>query len=95
MVQKQNWNDIIRQAEINSKKEEAKERRDRKKYILVLRKFISVQLLIGLIAAFSLYMEFGWQELERILLSWVIGLTLVGTFLTILVERYRKITLFK
>lgn len=54
------------------------------------KSIISIPIIIGFIAAFIMYKEFGWEKLEEVLLSWTIGLTIIATIVTLL-ERYTKI----
>ena len=62
------------------------------KVVETLRRIVTIELLIGVIAAFSYYMLFGAADLEKTLLSWVIGLTLASTMLTLMIGRYKRIT---
>ena len=54
------------------------------------KSILSIPIAIGIIAAIVMYYQFGWIELQKILLSWTIGLTLLATIVTLL-ERYTKI----
>ena len=54
------------------------------------KSIISIPIIIGVIAAIVMYYRFGWIELEKTLLSWTIGLTLLATIVTLL-ERYTKL----
>ncbi len=86
------WEDIVKEAALRTRATEVHKRKAFVKYVSLLKKLVTVELLIGVVAAFSLYMEFGWKELERTLLSWIIGITLVATIITFMISRYNKIT---
>ena len=86
------WEKVIKHAEIRMREKSYKEKDFFTKVVDTAKKFLTVELLVGIIAAFSMYMQFGWLELERTLLSWIIGITLVATLLTVMVNRYRRIT---
>lgn len=86
------WEKVIKHAEIRMKEKSYRDKTPLDKFLETTKKFLTVELLVGIIAAFSMYMQFGWLELERTLLSWIIGITLVATLMTVMVNRYRKIT---
>ena len=54
-----------------------------------VNKMVSIPLIIGIIAAVMMWYKFGWVELEKSLLSWIIGLTILGTFIALL-EKYTR-----
>ena len=88
------WVEILNKAE----KAQAHEKHKKnvfKKFTLSLRRLLTFELLIGIIAAFMLYVGFGWNELQRTLLSWIIGITMVSTMITFMVNRYNKLLHFK
>ena len=89
------WEELVKEAERRLSEKEARERRLLYRYVATLKKLITVELLIGIIAAFSMYMQYGWKELERTLLSWIIGITLAATIVTFMIERYKRITHIK
>ena len=92
MVDRKKWEELIRESEQRIRAREMQERRLFRRYVTALRQLITVELLIGLIAVFSMYMQFGWRELERTLLSWTIGITVAATLVTFMINKYKKIT---
>jgi len=93
-MDKDKWEELVNQTEQRMHAREKHKNKLFEKYVTVLRRLITVELLIGIIAAFSMYMQFGWVELERTLLSWIIGITMVSTIITFMIDRYKKITHF-
>jgi hypothetical protein len=54
------------------------------------KSILSVPIIIGILAAYLMYRDFGFPKLEEVLLSWTIGLTIVAAIITLL-EKYTKI----
>ena len=52
-----------------------------------LSRLISIPIGIGILAAAFTYHRFGWMFLEQILLSWIIGATIITTVIAVM-ERY-------
>jgi hypothetical protein len=95
MAEKGEWGRLVKEAAAREKVREFNERRAaNRRYIDILKKLVTLELLIGIIAAYSYYMLFGAQELEKTLLSWVIGLTLASTLIALTMKRYGRITRF-
>jgi type IV secretory pathway VirB2 component (pilin) len=93
---KNEWEGIVKKAAIKSAiKSDNQKKNIFEKYAESLKGLVTVELLVGIIAAFSMFILFGWDELERTLLSWIIGITLVMTILTYMANRYKKITHFE
>jgi hypothetical protein len=88
------WAEILKKAE-KAQAHETHKKNVFKKFTLSLRRFLTFELLIGIVAALILYAGFGWTELQRILLSWIIGITMVSTMITFMVNRYNKLLHFK
>lgn len=55
-----------------------------------LRKFVPVEVIIGVVACFFMYFIFGGEKLVETLLSWVIGMTIIAAIVTSLLSRYHK-----
>ncbi|MBW2995816.1 hypothetical protein KY332_00790 [Candidatus Woesearchaeota archaeon] len=91
MARGSKWEDILKKASIKAKAQELHERNALKKFVNTLKRLLTVELLIGIIAAFSLYAYFGWEQLFRTLLNWTIGITLASTVVTFMVNRYKKL----
>lgn len=49
-----------------------------------LKKALSIPIIIGILAAVVMYYRFGWVELEKQLLSWTMGGTILATIVTLL-----------
>jgi hypothetical protein len=88
---KERWEDILKKADVRARAQEAHERHTLRKFVDTLKKLLTVELLIGMIAAFSLYVYFGWEQLFKTLLNWTIGITLASTVVTFMVNRYKKL----
>lgn len=88
------WVEILKKAE-TARAHEAHKENAFKKFALSMRRILTFELLIGIIAALILYVGFGWNELQRTLLSWIIGITMVSTMITFMVNRYNKLLHFK
>jgi uncharacterized membrane protein len=88
---KRSWENVVKDATFQARARELRRKNALKKFVSALKKLLTVELLIGLIAAFSLYVYFGAEELFRTLLSWVIGITLATTVITFMVDRYKKV----
>ena len=89
------WEQIIKETERSIKRRDQYKHSLLGRYVSMLRKLVTIELLVGITAAFSMYMQFGWEELEKTLLSWIIGLTIAATLVTFMIERYKKITQIK
>ena len=85
------WEDFTKEAGQNRRVYDAKKKRFFEDYLSNLKKFLTVEIIIGIIAAFLLYTRFGIAELQRTILSWIIGITLVMTIVTAMMNRYKKI----
>lgn len=93
------WKTLVKEAEEKARVADL-QRKDYvrlKKKELAFRKIfrraialISVQLILGFGAGYLMYILFGWEELAKSVLSWVIGLTLVATMITAFLNRYHK-----
>ena len=88
---KSRWEDIIKDAAVRARAKELQEKRAIIKFISTLKKLLTIELLVGIVAAFSLYVYFGAEELFRTLLNWTIGITLATTVVTFMINRYKKI----
>jgi hypothetical protein len=86
------WAELIKEADAKVRAREIKEKRAFRKYTNVLLKLVPIQVLIGIVAAFYFYMRFGWSDLEKTLLTWIIGLTLSATIVTVMINKYKKVT---
>lgn len=51
---------------------------------------VSVEIVLGCIAAYLMWRLYGVMELLKIILSWTIGMTIMTTFVTALLRKYHK-----
>ncbi|MBR9691989.1 hypothetical protein GOV06_04325 [Candidatus Woesearchaeota archaeon] len=91
MATRSEWAELIKHAARKERAKEIHERNVLRKFVITLKKLLTVELLIGLIAALSLYIFFGWAELARTLLNWIIGITLATTVVAFMINRYKKL----
>ncbi len=85
------WEDFIKETERNRMVYEAENKLKFEKYLTSLKGLLTLEIVIGFMAAFLLYTRFGMAELQRIVLSWIIGITLVMTIVTAMINRYKRI----
>lgn len=85
------WEDFVKEVDQNRRIYNAKKKRLFEDYLSNLKKFLTLEIIIGIVAAFLLYTRFGIVELQRTILSWIIGITLVMTIVTAMMNRYKKI----
>lgn len=70
--------------------------RENKKEVVVKKLFkgvfaiLSIEIVIGVIAAFFVYYIFGAKELLKMCLSWIIGITFIATIVTAFMNWYHK-----
>ena len=86
-----NWESILKKAAAKAKAQEVHHKNVVEKFVDVLKKVLTFELFIGLLAAFVLYLYFGWEALFKTFLSWIIGITMVSTIITIMIDKYKKI----
>ncbi|MBD3354744.1 hypothetical protein GF361_02035 [Candidatus Woesearchaeota archaeon] len=91
MTKKSEWEEMIKRAAVKAKEKELHEKRTLRKFVDSLKTVLTMELLVGVFAAFSLYIFFGWNDLFKVLLSWTIGITMVSTVVTLMVDRYKKL----
>ena len=72
------WHDLVRQSRDN-RIYKTEKRREWKRFIHMFRLLTPIPLVIGLIAATITWRLYGPNELTKIILSWVIGITLITT----------------
>ena len=92
MVKDISWEELLKKADSSVRAREIREKKAFKKYADVLLSLVPIQMLIGVLAAIYFYLRFGWQDLEKVLLSWIIGLTLAATIVTFMINKYKKVT---
>jgi hypothetical protein len=93
-VNSHRWEDIVKHALQNHQKSQhIKKRKLLMDYYRGLLKFIPIPIIIGGLAAYYMYIEFGWKALEQSLLSWTIGLTLIATIVASIVGRFKKLNM--
>ena len=84
-----------RESQIKTLMQHEEELKKRKKVRSVdlkkLNKFISVPIIVGVLAAMITYQQYGWDFLKRTLLSWTIGVTIVTTVIAIMEKHSRKL----
>lgn len=85
------WEEILKNASQKARAHEIHHKHTIRKIVDTLKKLLTVELLIGLLAAFSLYKFYGTAELFKTLLNWTIGITLATTVVTFMVNRYKKL----
>ena len=71
--------------------EEVKKKKILEEFVSHLKNHIKFEIVIGIVAAYLLYLLFGFDVLIKTLLSWAIGITLVATVITSLLNKYRRI----
>ena len=85
------WEHVLKEAiENKSIQLIKKEKRSYERYLSMLRKLVAIHIILGIAAAIILYLNFGWEELIKTFLSWVIGITLVATIVTATINRFPK-----
>lgn len=88
------WEDIVKEALQNHQhSQHIKKRKLLRDYYRSLLKFIPIPVLIGGLASYYMYVEFGWKALEQSLLSWTIGLTLIATIVASIVGRFKRLNM--
>ena len=78
------WERIVRDSIIRKEKiREERERRLREERLREKRKklkrYLSIPIIIGLLACVLFIYRFGWTELEKSVYSWLIGITFIST----------------
>ena len=74
------WEEVIKVALAKYKREEANAARKKQlSQLKILRKYISIPIVVGLVALVAIYFFFGMGEVLKTLLSWVVGVTIVAT----------------
>lgn len=91
MTELKGWEKAIKKAVMKRRLEKANENAKHHHFdFQKLKQYISIPIIIGLVAAFLFYFEFGWEDLKHVLLSWLIGITLVATLIASLLTRFEK-----
>ncbi len=91
MTKKSEWETVLKDAAYRARAKELREKNALKRLVSSLKKLLTIELLVGVVAAFSLYVYFGAEELFRTLLNWTIGITLATTVVTFMVNRYKRL----
>ena len=86
---KTTWDKILISDMLKQKESREKDETDYKKYIKFLRKLIPINITVGLIALITYFILFGATELARVVLSWTIGATLIGTFVSLIIGKQK------
>jgi MFS superfamily sulfate permease-like transporter len=84
------WRNLVKQTKDN-RIYKAEKKREWKKFIHIFRLLIPIPLIIGIIAAIITWNLYGANELLKILLSWIIGITLVTTVVATLLGKVQNI----
>ncbi|MBW3020939.1 2TM domain-containing protein [Candidatus Woesearchaeota archaeon] len=85
------WKERVKYALAHQKEiEEKRLKREKKEFYKKLRKYVSVPILIGIFAAYFLWHQYGKDELIKVMLGWIIGLTLVATIMAYLPKNIQK-----
>jgi len=72
-------------------KQLSKEKRDAKKaFASKVKGWIPIQSIIGITAVIILYNRYGFEALEKTILEWTIGVTVVAFIVTHLVARQKN-----
>ncbi len=72
------WHDLIKQSKDN-RIYKIEKKREWRRFIHMFRVLTPIPLVIGLVAAIITWKIYGPDELTKIILSWVIGITLITT----------------
>ncbi len=72
------WHDLVKQSKDN-RIYKVQKKREWKRFIHWFRTLLPIPLIIGLLAVIFTWRLYGPDELTKILLSWIIGITLVTT----------------
>jgi len=72
------WHDLIRQNR-DKRIYNLEKKREWKRFICTFRVFTPIPVVIGIVAAIITWNIYGPDELTRIILSWIIGITLITT----------------
>ena len=70
--------------------ESLKLKKEKHEFYNRLRKLVPIPILIGIIAAIGLVSLSGFKYLIEVILTWIIGLTIVATIIAYLPKRIQK-----
>lgn len=85
------WERIVRQA--ISRQEEIRQKQKKKQmqeYLRKLRNWLSLPIILTLLAAITMIFRFGFHELEKVILSWIIGTSFISIIFAIFEARELK-----
>lgn len=84
------WHDLVRQSKDN-RFYKIEKKREWKKFIHTFRVLTPIPIIIGFVAAIMTWNFYGPDELTKILLSWIIGITLVTTVIAGMLGKMQNI----
>ena len=80
------WEEMVRR----SSHYENKRKNELNDIVSRVRRFMTIPIVIGVIAAVILWLRHGWDKLEQTVLSWTIGMTLIGTLIASAIGKIKK-----
>jgi len=82
------WEQIVREALANQDRiaQERKKRERRDSYIRI-KALIPLSLIIGVGAFYLMLSIYGWREITKTLLSWIVGATIVTTIIALMQKK--------
>ena len=85
---KSEWEKIVSNALLNQDRiaQERKKRELRESYVRI-KSLIPLSVIIGIIAFYLTLSIYGWREILRTLLSWIIGGTIVTTIIALMQKK--------
>ena len=84
------WHSLVKQTKDN-RIYKTEKKREWKNFIHTFRLLTPIPIIIGLVAAIITWKLYGPEELYKILLSWIIGITLVTTVIATLLGKVQNI----
>ena len=78
---------LIKHAVDKKRIEIISDKEDRKDLFKNIRNYVSIPVIVGIAAAWIYYLEFGWVDLRKVILSWLIGMTLIATLIGSIVAK--------
>jgi len=82
------WEHIVREALANQDRiaQERRKREIRESYIRI-KALIPLSVLIGVVAFYLMISIYGWREILKTLLSWIVGVTIVTTIIALMQKK--------
>lgn len=80
------WEEMI----LRSAHYENKKKSELNELIKRIRRLMTIPIVIGVLAAILLWLRHGYHALEEAVLSWTIGMTLIGTLIASAIGKIKK-----